>query len=67
MANLKFSTLSLFKVCCDWREIAINMRERVFEQQGEQLIDINDVKVLFYTNNKVKYNEEILCLYLLSN
>ena len=36
---------SLSQVCCDWREIALTMRDRVFEEHEEQLIDIYDVKV----------------------
>jgi len=36
------------QVCCDWREIAHTMRDRVFEDHEEQLIDIHDVKVLFF-------------------
>jgi len=39
---------SLVKVCCDWKEIALTMHERVFEQHEEQLIDIHDVKVTFH-------------------
>ena len=33
------------KVCSDWREIALTIRDRVFEDDEEQLIDIHDVKV----------------------
>ena len=38
---------SMPKVCCDWREIALTMRDKVFEEHEEQLIDIHDVKVHF--------------------
>ena len=39
-------TLSILtQVCCDWREIALIMRDRVFGEHEEQLIDIHDVKV----------------------
>ena len=37
--------LSVHWVCCDWRELAYTMRERVFEEDEDQLIDIYDVKV----------------------
>ena len=33
------------KVCCDWRDIALTIRDRVFEEGEDQLIDIHDVKV----------------------
>ena len=33
------------KVCCDWRDIALTIRDRVFEEGEEQLIDMHDVKV----------------------
>jgi len=32
------------KVCCDWRDIALTIRDRVFEEGEEQLIDMHDVK-----------------------
>lgn len=35
------------KVCCDWREITLTMRDKVFEEHEEQQIDIHDVKVRF--------------------
>ena len=34
-----------FDVCCDWSEIAHTMRDSVFKEHEEQLIDIHDVKV----------------------
>lgn len=40
----ELQSLFFAKVCCDWRENALTMRERVFEQHEEQLIDIHDVK-----------------------
>ena len=33
------------KVCSDWTDIALTIRDRVFEEDEEQLIDIHDVKV----------------------
>jgi len=33
------------KVCCDGRDIALTIRDRVFEEGEEQLIDMHDVKV----------------------
>ena len=33
------------QVCCDWREIAHTMRDRVFEEHEDEFIDIHDVKV----------------------
>ena len=33
------------KVCCDWRDIALTIRDRVFEEGEDQLIDMHDVKV----------------------
>jgi len=32
------------KVCSDWRDIALTIRDRVFEEDEEQLIDVHDVK-----------------------
>lgn len=43
------------KVCCDWREIALIMRDRVFEEKEEQCIDIHDVKVDVF-EFKIKLN-----------
>ena len=43
------------KVCCDWREIALIMRDRVFEEKKEQCIDIHDVKVDVF-EFKIKLN-----------
>ena len=45
---LNFSEIKLvsyYKVCADWRDIAITLRDSVFEEADEQLIDIHDVKV----------------------
>ena len=33
------------KVCSDWTDIVLTIRDRVFEEDEEQLIDIHDVKV----------------------
>ena len=33
------------KVCNDWRDIALTLRDKVFEEDEEHLIDIHDVKV----------------------
>ena len=38
-------TLYFLQVCSDWRDIALTLRDRVFEDHEEQLIDIYDVKV----------------------
>jgi len=43
------------KVCCDWREISLIMRDRVFEEKEEQCIDIHDVKVDVF-ESKIKLN-----------
>ncbi|KAK3741750.1 hypothetical protein QZH41_000567 [Actinostola sp. cb2023] len=32
------------KVCCEWRNIALTMRDTVFGENDDQLIDIHDVK-----------------------
>ena len=34
------------KVCSDWREIALTIRDKVFQEDEEHLIDIHDVKVI---------------------
>ena len=33
------------KVCSDWREIALTLRDKVFGDDEEPLIDIHDVQV----------------------
>ena len=33
------------KVCSDWRDLALTIRDKVFEEDEEQLIDIHDIKV----------------------
>lgn len=44
--SLNFMYVSIaHKVCCDWRDIALTIRDRVFEEGEEQLIDVHDVKV----------------------
>ena len=43
---LYMSTFYLhLKVCKDWSDIALTMREEVFAKDDEQLIDIHDIKV----------------------
>lgn len=34
-----------FKVFCQWREIAMTMREKVFEDDKEEEIDVFDLEV----------------------
>ena len=34
-----------FKVCSEWRDIALTIRDRMFEDNEEQLIDVHDVEV----------------------
>lgn len=33
------------KVCSDWRDIALTLRDKVFEEDEEHLIDVHDVQV----------------------
>ena len=48
------------KVCSDWRDIALTIRDKVFSEDEEQLIDIHDVKVscavIHFDNNIVICN-----------
>lgn len=37
----------IIQVCCDWRGIALTMRDKVFKPEDEELIDIHDIKVYF--------------------
>ena len=44
--KLKLYVVSIaYKVCCDWRDIALTIHDRVFEKGEEQLIDMHDVNV----------------------
>lgn len=40
----EFQVMFFKRVCCDWRDIALTIRDRVFEEGEEQLIDMHDVK-----------------------
>lgn len=33
------------KVCSDWKDIALTIRDKVFEEDEETLIDTHDIKV----------------------
>lgn len=43
----------IIQVCCDWRGIALTMRDRVFKPEDDELIDIHDIKVSFAFLNLV--------------
>jgi hypothetical protein len=36
----------IFKVFRNWRDIALTMRDKIFPEDEEQLIDIHDIKVI---------------------
>ena len=38
----------IIQVCCDWRGIALTMRDKVFKPEDDELIDIHDIKVHFF-------------------
>ena len=42
---LLFTINNYYKVCSAWRDIALTIRDKVFAEDEEQLIDIHDVKV----------------------
>ncbi len=46
-------------MCSDWRELALTIRDKVFADDEEQLIDIHDVKVSCTLNHFV--NNTIIC------
>ena len=47
------------KECSDWRELALTIRDKVFADDEEQLIDIHDVKVSCTLNHFV--NNTVMC------
>lgn len=54
-----------FKVCSDWRDIALTIRDSIFEDDEEQLIDVHDIKVklfpdFFYSNKPKKMPPPLL-------
>lgn len=52
------------KVCCEWRDVALTICDRLFMEDEEQLIDIHDVKVtsflMFFAQS---HSAEALFLY----
>ena len=51
------------KVCSDWRDIALTIRDKVFEEDEEQLIDIHDIKV----SEPEKGHHHYYCKYIFGN
>ena len=60
----------IIQVCCDWRGIALTMRDKVFKPEDEELIDIHDIKVYFgflnldYKRYSLTINISMILFYL---